>query len=180
MAISSVDSRPSTSTTPPVATAVKQKAALNASILKATEANLSAKDQPLALILRATIDKLNSLLEADLGPNAIESGIESGLDVSPDATAERIVSLATAAFPAFQKANPDESGEELLNHFMDVIGGGIEQGFSEAQDILQGLGVLQGSIASDIDLTFDLVQEKLDLFKQSFSNQESVEPLTED
>lgn len=172
MAISSVGSQPQPSTAPPVSTAVKQKAALNASILEATEANLSAKDQPLALILRATIDKLNTILEADLGPNAIEVGIESGLDISPNATADRIVSLATAAFPAFQEANPDESGEELLAHFMDVIGGGIEQGFSEAQDILQSLGVLQGDIASNIDLTFDLVQEKLEAFQQGFSEQE--------
>ena len=175
MAISSVGTQPSTSTTPPLSVAAKQKTELNASILAATEANLSAKDQPLALVLRATIDKLNTILEADLGSNAIEAGIESGLDVSPDATAERIVSLATAAFPAFQEANPDESGEELLTHFMDVIGEGIKQGFSEAQDILQGLGVLEGDIASNIDLTFELVQEKLDAFQQGFSEEESTQ-----
>ncbi len=149
----------------------QRRTAFNALILEAAEAQLSSKDQPLALALRAVIDKLNGLLEADLGPNAIDAAKESGLDVSPEATAERIVSLSTAFFPAFREANPDESGEQALSHFMEVIRSGIEQGFAEAREILEGLGVLQGGIASNIDLTFDLVQQKLDAFQQNFGQQ---------
>lgn len=170
MTISSVESRPpvsTTETTSPVSLVQKQKAALNASILEAAEAKLGARDKPLALTLRAIIDELNTVLEPELGPNAIDAAVESGLDMSPEATAERIVSLSTAFFPAFREANPDESEQEALVHFMDVIRGGIEQGFAEARDILQGLGVLEGGIADNIDLTYDLVQEKLDAFQQN-------------
>ncbi len=166
MAISPVESQASTSKTSPISLTQKLKVALNASILESTEVKLSARDEPLALTLRAIIDELNAALEPDLGPNAIDAAVESGLDVSPEATAERIVSLSTAFFPAFQDSNPDESGEEVLAHFIDVIRGGIEQGFTEARDILQGLAVLEGSIASNIDLTYSLVQEKLDAFQQ--------------
>jgi len=166
MAIPPVASQPATSTTSSVTLAQKQKAALNVSILESTEVSVSAKDKPLALTLRAVIDELNAVLEPEFGVNAIDVAVESGLDVSPEATAERIVSLSTAFLPTFQESNPNESEAEALAHFVDVVRGGIEQGFAEASVILQGLGVLEGSIASNIDFTYDLVQEKLEEFLQ--------------
>ncbi len=171
MSISAVDFKPTTS---PISQAQSQKATLNVSILEATEVKLGAKNKPLALTLRTIIDELNTVLEPSLGPDAIDAAVKTGLDVSPEATADRIVSLATAFFPAFQKSNPDESEEEALTHFMDVIRSGIERGFAEARQILQGLSVLEGSIASNIDLTYDLVQEKLGAFQQSFYGREDV------
>ena len=174
MAVISVESKPpvsTTSTTSPLySLEQRQKASLNVSTLEAHDTNLSAKDTPLALTLRAVIDKLNTLLEPDFGTNAIDTAIETEVDVSPEATADRIVSLSTAFFPAFQKANPGESNEEALTHFLDVIRGGIDQGFNEAREILGGLGVLEGDIESNIDRTYELVQEKLDAFKEYYSS----------
>ena len=50
-----------------------------------------------------------------------------------------------------------------------VIGGGIEQGFAEAREILDGLGVLQGDIANNIEQTYQRVQEGLQAFRAQFS-----------
>ena len=165
--------------TPPsnaaVSVAEQQRVSLNTSILKSAEVSLSAKDNPLALTLRAIIDELNTVLEPDLGADAIDAAAESGLDVSPEATAERIVNLSTAFFSSFQDSNPDETGDEVLTHFLDVIRSGIDQGFAEARTILEGLAVLEGSIASNIDLTYELVQEKLDTFQQNISNTQASE-----
>lgn len=144
--------------------AVLQKAARNAAILQATSATLGARDQPLALLLRTAIDRLNEQLEPELGPNAIQSTVDSGVDTSPEATAERIVSLSTAFYGAFQRQHPDEA--EPLARFMDVIREGIDRGFSEAREILDGLQVLQGGIASNIDKTYELVQQGLSSFEQ--------------
>jgi len=174
MAILPVETRSTNATIAPVSLVQKQRTALNVSILEATELQLSAKDNPQALTLRAVIDELNTILEADVGPNAIDVAVESGLDVSPDATAERIVHLSTAFFPAFLESNPGETGDEALSHFVDVIRGGIEQGFADAREILDGLKVLEGTIASDIDLTYNLVQEKLDAFQQRMSDTKDV------
>jgi hypothetical protein len=150
-----------------VSAMARSRAEFNASILKATEAQLGVKDQPLALVLRSAIEKINEVLEPTLGPNAIESAADSGIDVSPEATADRIVGLSTAFFHAFSKQNPNEEGEDLVNHFLAVIGSGIDQGFGEARDILDGLGVLEGSIADNINRTYDLVQEGLARFRES-------------
>lgn len=152
-----------------VSPAQQQKAAFNAAILEATATSLSVKDQPLSLVLRSAIEKINELLTPEFGTNAIESAVDSGLDVSPEATADRIVSLATGFFQAFSEQHPGEENDERLNNFLDVIGSGIEQGFAEAREILDGLQVLEGDIATNIDRTYELVQEGLSAFRETQS-----------
>jgi hypothetical protein len=75
-------------------TAQKQ---LNAAILEST-ISISAADSPQALILKTALEGINEALSATLGGNAIQNAYDSGLDVSPGATADRIVSLSTAFF----------------------------------------------------------------------------------
>ena len=142
------------------------KAEFNRSILQATlEVNINAGNDSLALVFKAATEKINEILEPDLGPRALDNAVESGLDVSPEATADRIVSLTTGLFSRFQEANPELQGSELVDHFTDVIGGGILQGFGEAREILDGMGALTGDIAGNIDQTYDLVVEKLEQFR---------------
>ena len=50
----------------------------------------------------------------------------------------------------------------------EVIGGGIDQWFKEARDILGGLKVLEGDIAGNIDKTYDLVQQGLQSFVENY------------
>jgi len=152
----------------PLSPTAQLKAEQNQSILKASlEVSISSGNDSLALLYRTAVDKLNQVLETDLGPNSIQNAYESGLDVSPDATAERIVSQATAFFSSYQDQHPEMDLETQLRSFIDVISGGITQGFNEAREILDGLQVLEGDIATNIDQTYDLVQEKLDSFINS-------------
>lgn len=152
--------------TPAMTSKQQAKAELNRSIVEASlQVNLNAGNESLTLVFKAATEKLNEILEPQLGPRAIDNAVESGLDVSPEATADRIVSLTTGLFSAFQNANPDLQGSELVDHFTDVIGGGILQGFNEAREILDGMGVLTEEIAGNIDQTFDLVTEKLEQFR---------------
>jgi len=150
----------------------KQKANLNAAILRsAEEVSLGVKDEPLALLFKSAIDKLNERLAPELGDNAIQNAYDSGMDFSPAATADRIVGLSTGFYSAFMAQHEGEDQTEVLNKFMETIGSGIEQGFAEARDILDGLGVLQGDIASNIDKTYELVQQGLQNFADQFKAQ---------
>jgi len=146
------------------------KAEQNRQILQAQE-NLSLRsgNQSLQLTLRAAIDALNQRLAPELGPNAIERAQESGLDQSPEATAGRIVSLSTAMFSRYQEIHPELDTPQQAQSFVDIIRGGIEQGFAEAREILEGLGVLEGDIAANIDRTFALVQDGLQAFLDRFN-----------
>jgi hypothetical protein len=144
------------------------KKQFNAAIMQSA-VNLSASDSPQALVLKTALEGINEALKETLGDNAIQNAYDSGLDVSPEATAERIVSLSTGFFSAYQQQHPELDADTALNSFIDVISGGIDQGFSEARDILGGLKVLEGDIATNIDTTYNLVQTKLQSFIDSSS-----------
>lgn len=146
---------------------VGSQAALNLAILESTQVSLGAGNEPLALVLKAAIDGINERLQPTLGSNALEEGLDSGVDISPEATAARIVRQSTGFFAAFQQQNQQLDPEQQLDRFLEVIGGGIEQGFKEAREILDGLQVLEGEVEQNIDLTFNLVQSGLENFKRS-------------
>jgi len=128
------------------------------------EVSLNAGDESLTLLYKTALNAINEVLDPTLKTKPVQIAYDEQLDVSPEATAERIVSLSTGFFNAFQQQNKNLTQEESLEKFMSVIGGGIDQGFKDARDILESLLVLEGKIASDIDVTYDLVQKGLKSF----------------
>ncbi len=140
-------------------------ASLEAAIV---DSNLSItvgdQQNSLALVLKAAIEGINAALEPVFGANAIQATRDSGVDVSPEATAERIVNLSTGFFGAYQEANPELDFATALTQFTSLISGGIDKGFEDAKGILESLQVLDGEIATNIDATYQLVQDKLAAF----------------
>ena len=128
----------------------------------------SAANNPMQLLFKTAIEEINKQLEPIFGKNAAQSAYESNLDVSPEATAQRIVEGSTAFFNAFKEQNSELSEEDALNEFLNVISSGIDKGFEEARDILDSLSVLEGDIATNVDLTYGLVQQGLTNFKEQF------------
>ena len=148
---------------------INTKQSQNLSILQQSyEVSLSTGNESQALLYKAAIEQLNEVLEPDLGNRPLDSALESGLDVSPEAVADRIVTMTTGMFSNYLDIHPELSEEAALERFMNLIGEGILQGFEEAREILDGLNVLEGEIASNIDQTYDLVLEGLDEFTRSF------------
>ncbi|MCP4078333.1 MAG: hypothetical protein GY744_19375 [Gammaproteobacteria bacterium] len=145
--------------------AQQQRASMNVSILESAAVIIGVKDDPLSLVLNSAIEQINELVAPELGENAIQKVADSELDVSPEATAERIASLSTSFYNVFREQYPEQDEATALANFIETISSGIEKGFGEARDILEGLDVLEGGIASDIDQTYDLVQEKLAAFE---------------
>lgn len=139
--------------------------AMNAQILRSSmEVSIQAGDQATALLYRSAIDKINAVLEPEFGPDALQAAAANNVDASPEATAGRILSMSTAFFSAYAEAHAGEEGEEVARNFVELIRGGFEQGFKEAKDILEGLGVLSGEIESGIMKTYELVHQGLDDF----------------
>jgi len=133
--------------------------------------SIGFKDNPLGLLLSSILDKMNEFVTADLGEEeAIQTAYDSGLDISPEATAERIVSLSSNFFEAFKQRHAGEDEDQVQQKFMDTIGRGIERGFAEAREILGGLGVLEGEVADNIDQTYAQVQTGLANFRRQFDD----------
>jgi len=153
---------------------VTSKKILNASILEsALNFEGTIANQPQALLLKTALEGINESLK-ELGvEKTVEQSADEGIDVSPQATADRIVAFSTNLLPLYLKQNPEMSEEEGLAKFMDVIGGGIDNGFEEAREVLGGLNVLEGEIASNIDKTYELVQQGLADFVENYSSSES-------
>ena len=152
-----------------------QKLELNASVVQAT-ISFSAEKQPMELLYKSAVEKLNEMLEPELGANAIQNTLDQQIDFSPEATAERIVSFATSFFGNYLENHPEQGGEEALKGFTSIIRDAIDKGFQEAKDVLEGLQVLEGDIAANIDKTYELVQEGLNRFEEQQTEQLVANP----
>jgi hypothetical protein len=156
----------------------KNKNQLNAVIIESSlQFSQTIGDKPLSLLLKTALQGINEALKEGGVEISAEETYESGLDYSPEATAERIVSSSTQFFSSFREQHPEMGEEESLTAFVDIISDGIEQGFAEAKDILGSLKVLEGDIESNIDKTYALVQEGLQAFVDSFSEAEKDKPV---
>ena len=149
--------------------AAKARASLNTSIVQASlTVSIKSGNDSLSLVYKSAITNINEALKADFGDDAIQNA--AGTDQSPEATADRIVSLSTAFYSAYKNQHPGEDDATSRENFVSTIRKGVEQGFKEAKDILQGLKVLQGDVASNIDKTYELVMKGLDAFLGAGSN----------
>lgn len=154
------DSSNKTDSTKSAASSVADaKQQLNLSIVQASLVSISSQNDPLSLVYKSAIENINEALKPTLGDNAIQNA--SSQDNSPEATAGRIVSLTTGLFDLYKKSYPNEDESTVLDRFTKVIQSGVDEGFKEARGMLDGLGVLNGSIASNIDKTYDLVTKGL-------------------
>lgn len=134
---------------------------------------ISAGNEPLALVLKSAITGINEQLKGQFGDNAIQNALSQ--DNSPEGTANRIVSLSTAFYEAYRQQEGLEDNAASREQFIGVIRSGFEKGFAEAKQILEGLKVLGGEVASNIEKTFELVQKGYDAFLNA-ATAEPAEP----
>ncbi|MBT4837986.1 MAG: DUF5610 domain-containing protein [Methylococcales bacterium] len=148
------------------------KAELNQQIISASvDVSISSGSQPMSLLFKSVETEMQSAIKAEL-ENAPVEGAKKSLDIaeeddySPEATAGRIVEMATAFFPAYKEQHPELDDETALDRFMEVIGKGIDTGFEDAKKILGGLEEFKGEVADNVDKTYDLVQNGLTDFRE--------------
>ena len=153
---------------------------MNNNILAAQEeVSIAAGDKSMALLYRAAIEAINEELAPTLGEDSVQKSIDSGVDYSPQATADRILSFATQFFSVHQQQNSSMGLDDQVDSFVVKIGDAIGQGFKEATDILSGLKVLEGDIAANIDKTYELIQQGLAQFKQDNASKDESQSVTQ-
>jgi hypothetical protein len=135
------------------------KQQLNLSIIQASLVSISSQNDPLSLVYKSAIENINEALKPTLGDNALQNATSQ--DNSPEATAGRIVSLTTGLFDLYKKSFPNEDESTVLDRFTKVIQSGVDEGFKEARGMLDSMSVLNGSIADNINKTYDLVTKGL-------------------
>ncbi len=87
-------------------------------------------------------------------------------DYSPEKVAGRIIGFIEQRLHSEQAGGADTG---KLQKLLDQARSGVEKGFAEARQILDGMGVLQGKVASDIDDTYQRIQDGFDSLDQRFN-----------
>ncbi|WP_166840024.1 DUF5610 domain-containing protein [Rheinheimera pleomorphica] len=147
--------------------AAQAKQAQNVAILKANEqVSLRSNNDSLSLLYKTALDAINAELEPVMGENAAQKIYDSGIDTSPEATADRILAFATGFYSRYKELTPDKTEAENLTAFLDLITPGIEKGFADAKDILKSLKVYEGEVETGVDSTYSLVMQGLDSFRE--------------
>jgi hypothetical protein len=120
------------------------------------------QSESLNIILERSYDKLTSLVVE--AKDVLGIAPDAQLDTSPEATANRIAYFALNFFEQYAAKHDDLQGKEARKAFADLIGGAINQGIQEAQDILGALGAITGEIENSITTIQTIIQERLDAF----------------
>ncbi len=131
----------------------------------------------LTVTARKIVDSLNELLKEKL-PDGLQS--LKPADVTPEATADRIVSQVTSGFAAYRKQHSDLSDDEILSRFMHAVRSGVDEGYNDAARILEGLGAFEfDGIEDGIKQTKKLIEEKLNAFEKTMRQQLGLDPAEE-
>jgi|YNPMSStandDraft_1061717.scaffolds.fasta_scaffold16222_2 hypothetical protein len=89
---------------------------------------------------------------------------DAQVDLSPEATGDRIADFALKWFGQWAKNNKAQDTEEDRARFVDFIGGAVRKGVEEARGILKALNALNPEIEGMIDKTMARVQARFDDF----------------
>ncbi len=129
----------------------------------ASSVTFSAKNDPTALILQSAMEKINEMFAPHIGDGTLQKAIESGQDMSPKATAERILSFATQLIGRAEADQADLPLKEQRSRarLFQNIQTGVERGFEQARSILDGMQVLDGPVKETVNSTYAYTQQGL-------------------
>jgi len=124
----------------------------------------AAADSPARVLNEEILRSLDKVLSANAGAGLDRT---SGADAfTPEKLADRVLGF----IESIVGQQPDEGQRSEL---LEQARAGIEKGFAEARDILDGLGVLEGNIADNVNRTYDLIQSGLDRLASKDSDEVS-------
>lgn len=125
-------------------------------------ANLSSASRPTSATAQPVVRNAADAQATLANRLAERLGLEPGAlaskanDYTPEKVAGRILGFIEQRLQSEQAAGADPS---KLKGLLEQARSGVEKGFAEARKILDGMGVLQGKVASDIDDTYQKIQD---------------------
>lgn len=129
-------------------------ALLNSSASRFAQANQSLAGRTASNDAQAT---LANRLADKLGLSSTTTSSQRE-DFTPEKVAERVLGFIEQRLEREAAAGADS---DTLEAMLGQAREGVEKGFAEARKILDGMGVLQGQVATDIDDTYSRIQDGL-------------------
>jgi hypothetical protein len=149
-------------------------------VLEKLPESLRSADDKISLA-RLTPEKTQAILNRQIADRLEERFKSKGInlkglqpeDFTPEKVSDRILGFVSGRVLA---GEDQEKKQQLLDQAKE----GIEQGFSEARDILESLNVLNGKVKKDIDSTYDLIQSGLNRLNNQILGIEEPEQQSEE
>lgn len=138
------------------------RAAEKKDVLELSAGKPATESEALNVVRERAFEQLRGIVDEARAELGIPE--DATLDTSPEATADRIANFAIKFFDNYAENNGLEDDEEGRSQYAEFIGGAIEQGISEAREILQGLQVMSPEVNDTIENTAGLIQNRLDDF----------------
>lgn len=161
--------------------------------LSSTQADASAGAVNLSVGGQIDSNYVQQVLQTELGESLasalnaagiegqeLEDVLSGAIDLSPEATSQRIIDFATSFFGSFQNNHVDEDGNTQIDGFSQLIKDAVEEGFTQSRDLLEGIGEISGQVSDDINRTYTLVMQGLDDFAADQRAALPPEPAPED
>ncbi|VXC40828.1 conserved hypothetical protein [Pseudomonas sp. 8Z] len=116
----------------------------------------------------ASADAQNTLANRLADKLGMQPGALSGkqADYTPEKVADRMLGFIEQRLQSEAAAGADPA---KLGQLLSQARDGVEKGFAEARKVLDGMGVLKGQVASDVDDTYKRIQSGLDDLGKRFA-----------
>jgi len=118
--------------------------------------------QAMNIVMERALDKLRGVVNDARAQLGLPE--DAVIDTSPKATANRIADFAIGAFSYWYKNHNELAEDDAREQFAGFIGGAIQQGIQEARGILSALNALNGEVDTNINNTWDIIQQRLSDF----------------
>jgi len=127
-------------------------------------------ERPMQFVQDHLESEISKQLEEVFGEFYLDSDDLDEVDLSPEATAERIFDLSKGRFESYRDQNLDMGEEELIDSFEEAVNAAIDQGYERAVDIFSGVeidnAVLESAVETVSILRKLLSEYCVDLFAQ--------------
>ena len=117
----------------------------------------AAAERPGYVMNNEVLDALRQVLQVEGVTLDPQAGAE---DFTPEKVADRILGYVESAL------NRRDLSEQERSDLLEQSRAAIEEGFYQADEVLDSLGVLEGEVAGDVRRTYDLVMHGLDRLRE--------------
>ncbi len=148
---------------------LQEPSSVDAAIIASIGENEQTEDKflPTYTGLAISSEQILQKINEALGKYGVKVEQLAPEDATPEATSERILQGIKGLFGAFKNQNPELTGEELVDGFLEQATKGVQQGYDDALEILKGIGAFSfDGLEDSIAKTLSLVKEGLGTMRE--------------
>ena len=119
------------------------------------------------IVMDSLVEQINKAIQEAGIDLTVEEAKTSGMDLSPESTARRIVEFAAGFLEGYESGRDHNPARVRISGFMSLIREAIQEGFHQARDFLEGITKLSETIDQNINRTFELANQYMDEFHQT-------------